>query len=107
MTHFVHGQKMEVHDCPICNIVYAAPENFFQRKNEKGEGWKCPNGHGVEYCESDLQKATKKTKILERALESSRNCKATVVRELKRTKHTLRTTKGHVTRLKNKTTEKK
>ena len=43
--------------CPTCFVHYAAPKALFDKKNETGERWFCPNGHHVVYTQSKLQKA--------------------------------------------------
>lgn len=43
--------------CPTCFVHYAAPKAMFEKKNETGERWFCPNGHHIIYTQSALQKA--------------------------------------------------
>jgi len=52
--------------CPTCFIHYAAPKALFDRKNETGEAWYCPNGHHIIYKVSKLQQAKDEAAALRR-----------------------------------------
>ena len=50
---------MEVHDCPSCGQVYAAPAAFFERRREDGASWNTICGHSAQYTESAADKLRK------------------------------------------------
>jgi hypothetical protein len=57
MATFTETIVFDVHDCPTCGVQYAAPQEFFARKNREDGGWYCVNGHAVVFKKSALQKA--------------------------------------------------
>lgn len=42
--------------CSECGIVYFFPEAWCRRADEASRGWKCPNGHGQMFRESELDR---------------------------------------------------
>lgn len=42
--------------CSECAVVYFFPEAWCERARIDGRSWKCPNGHGQRFGESDADK---------------------------------------------------
>ncbi len=90
--------------CPKCNIVYGIPEALYDQRKidaEDGHIW-CPNGHTWHYRGrshkrevADLEKAV--TEVRQYADRQRDRADANF--------RSLRTTKGHVTRLRNRAIE--
>lgn len=52
-------QQMTEIVCGKCGIPFAVPEYWRAEKQQTGDGWYCPNGHGRAYTESDTEKYRK------------------------------------------------
>lgn len=94
MVHKLHYQtsvQMETHDCPVCGLLYAAPDDFFRRKSESNGSWHCPNGHSVVFTDSalsiakkELEQEQKRLKLALARENEERAAKNEALRKLKR-----------------------
>lgn len=100
VTSITHTSELEVHDCPTCGILYAAPVDFFRRKNENSGSWHCPNGDSVVFTASALDRAKAD---LEKARQATAEWREWYNEEAERRKAEERShsaTRGHLTRVK-------
>jgi predicted RNA-binding Zn-ribbon protein involved in translation (DUF1610 family) len=84
---------LTVTSCGSCGIGFAIPDNLFRARRDDGASFYCPNGHFIGW------KAANEQARLERALKSERDRVATERARADGAEASLRTTKGHVTRL--------
>lgn len=48
--------KLDTTTCCVCGITFGLPEEFLRHlRNEKNEGFFCPNGHNLQFRKSELQ----------------------------------------------------
>ena len=93
------GLKLTVLDCANCGIVFGISTELEKRLRENGTTFYCPNGHSQYFANSDLKEAKQEAESLRKALAVQ---EAATKRERQRrenAEHSLRATKGHVTRL--------
>jgi len=55
-----YSTVLEVLDCGECGIPFALPRDFHARVQRTGEGFYCPNGHNISYCETENAKLKKR-----------------------------------------------
>lgn len=46
-------QEMELKNCPVCFIVYAAPVQLMNARRRDGEAFYCPNGHSLSFKDNE------------------------------------------------------
>lgn len=88
--------------CGKCGIVFGLEQGFLQSRQRDHKTWWCPNGHGRAYLqETAEEKAKAEAKRARENAEWYRQAWEESRAEAKRTENSLRTTKGHLTRVKN------
>ena len=100
--HFVANVFMSTIECYLCHIVFAVPAPFKRRQldlGEDGEFW-CPSGHRQAYI------GKSKIDRLKERLEDEKSCCIQAREEANNFERKAIAYKGHVTRLKNKLTDK-
>jgi len=85
----------EFHTCGSCGVVWGMPEAFLDIKRQDGAWWYCPNGHKWHWTGETEEER------LSRKLKQERDRSAALIANLDQTTASLRATKGHVTRLRN------
>jgi len=82
-------------------MPFGVTDDFFNRKQDNGSEFFCPNGHGQVYKTSNLMKVERELKREREKLkrEQIEREHAQGLFEAERNSH--RTTRGHVTRIKN------
>lgn len=56
MTHIIDNASYTRLQCSTCAVLYFFPEKWCTEARNKGVSWKCPNGHGQWYGESENDK---------------------------------------------------
>lgn len=93
---FAGYTTLETRACPICGVLYAAPERLFDYARDHGSEWYCPNGHNLVFTETNEQKLQRKEEELARA----RRREAATRELLRAEERSHAATRGHVTRAK-------
>lgn len=83
-----------IEDCCVCGVRFGMPKQMRLQRRRDQETFYCPNGHGQSYSESEAAR-------LKRDLESAREDTAYWRAQYASEQNSLRTTKGHLTRFKN------
>lgn len=94
-------ETLTIKCCPACSIRYAAPESMFVRIKERGGSWYCPNGHSLQFHESEADRLKKALDIEKRAAEYKDQRIKRLHDDLDASNNRLRATKAAKTRLKN------
>lgn len=97
MTTLAYTDTLVIESCPTCGVVHGVPDALIQRaKERRGPGGRqiyCPNGHTWHYTgETDAERERRLRKYAEDSAASARA-------RADQAEASLRTTKGHVTRL--------
>ena len=87
--------------CCECGLVFAVPVEWDDSKRHTGHGFKCPDGHGLTYGLSDLQRAEAATKRAQELLSLERTRHEETRSERDKNQRKLTATRGYVTRIKN------
>jgi hypothetical protein len=84
--------------CGECGVWFGFDERFYNARRNDHRSWYCPNGHRRAFLgETEAQR-------LQRLLNSERDHRASVAAERDQYAASLRTTTGHVTRLRKRAT---
>ncbi len=83
-----------IEDCCVCGVRFGMPKQMVAQRRRDRESFYCPNGHGQSYRVSEADR-------LKRELESAQSDTAFWRSQYAAEQNSLRTTKGHLTRLKN------
>jgi hypothetical protein len=103
-TVVVHGSQLtdqvtlEIKNCPVCGIRYAAPSAFFAIKDRDAGGWHCPNGHSLVFIEAEPARLKKELTRTRAQLDQARadaNRQRNLAEHRERSNRALR---GHLTR---------
>lgn len=90
-----------VTDCANCGVVFGIPKRMEEERRADGKVFYCPNGHSLSWKQTEADRLREQ---LER-VDADRQYAWQVYKEAdadrKRTAASLRTTKGHLTRVKN------
>lgn len=78
MKEFIVTEKLVVHRCYSCGIIYALPEDYNENRRSDHVSFKCPNGHSMCFP----KKTEKSADALKAELDSALNA----IRELKKEK---------------------
>lgn len=49
MSDFTFEVKLSVHQCHVCSIVFAIPEQYESNRRDDGKDFYCPNRHSLSY----------------------------------------------------------
>lgn len=94
---FTYVGTMEIHHCPTCQMPYAATDDYFRRKSERGESWYCPEGHSAVFTKSHAAKMQELEQELDRQRARTRHAQD----QYEGAQASARAYKGHATRVKN------
>jgi len=90
-----------IEECYKCHIPFGITRNFRQARLDNGGEFFCPNGHGQIFLKTNVAKLEERLKrqkieldLAQRAFENER-------KRRKDEQNSHRTTRGHVTRIKN------
>lgn len=92
-------QSLTVLNCGVCSIVHAIPKQLYDRCQETGERWYCPNGHYLHFIETEADRQRKKAEQLERRLRSTQDTAARWRANADRERRSAIAYKGHLTRV--------
>ena len=81
-------------DCIECGISFGVPKSFDRERREDEKSFSCPNGHEQFYTEGTSTR-------LKRELEQAEGRLIAAEDQRDATQRTLRTTRGHLTRVRN------
>lgn len=87
--------------CTTCAVVYFFPEGWCEKSREEGRSWKCPNGHGQWYGESETDKIRRERDLLKQRIAQRDDLIAENNKRIAEGERKLSATKGVVTRIKN------
>jgi len=100
---YVESIQLVTIQCGVCNIMFAMPDSLDRRARENHSifFW-CPNGDKVHYLgKTTVEELREKLEKEARDNAYWRSRTASAEGEAERNANSLRTTKGHLTRLKN------
>jgi hypothetical protein len=86
-----------VEDCATCGTLFAMTVAFKDDRLESGKSFSCPNGHSMHYANSVQRQLKEARDALTRERAQHDQTRA----DRDHTEHRLRSTKGVVTRIKN------
>ena len=102
MGHFVEGVEFEVHTCGDCGVMWAMTTDYVESRRVDHKNFYCPNGHSWHYPQkTPAEKLQDKLTNTEIRLKTEIQCCIEAREETNALERSLRTTKGHVTRMKN------
>lgn len=90
-----------VSDCPVCAVVFAMPKAMEKDRRENGQSFFCPNGHSLSFRETEADRLRKQLASVDADRKYAWQVYQEADADRKRTAASLRVTKGHLTRLKN------
>lgn len=88
-----------VSDCARCGIVFGIPTTLENRRRQDGQLFYCPNGHTLTFGETETDRLKRELNTARGDLAWNRERVASLAAERDRAENSLRTTKGHLTRL--------
>lgn len=94
---YAYSTTLTITSCGNCGIPFAIPSNLYAARQDDGKSFYCPNGHFISW------KAANETAALKRQLAAEKDRVAAELARAEGAEASLRTTKGHVTRLRNRT----
>lgn len=95
---YVYSTTLTVTSCGVCAIPFAIPEDVYASRHQDGKSFYCPNGHCIGWSDSENAR-------LKRDLKWAKDRAAAATARADQTEASLRTTKGHVTRLRKRVVE--
>jgi hypothetical protein len=96
-TYF-YSTTLTVTSCGVCQIPFAIPKDLYASRSQDGQDFFCPNGHRIHYAENENAR-------LKRQLQAANDHRAAAIAQRDQAEASLRTTKGHVTRLRKRVIE--
>src|SRR3990167_6562869 len=84
--------RIEAVTCGVCGFVFGLPEDFIRLRRHDGRSFYCPNGHRVDYEETEYE-------LLQRELERAKTSLSGARRDLPSERRSHSATKGVVTKL--------
>lgn len=93
--------RLEIQECPACGVVHGIPRFYADQMRAKAGTYHCPNGHSIGWSESDLDRERKKRERAEAAATRATARLDQAVAEADSLRNSLRSTKGHLTRMRN------
>jgi hypothetical protein len=85
--------------CPTCFIHYAAPRALFDKRNDEGGNWHCPNGHTIVFRQTALAKAQAEAEALRHERDQLKQNEAWFVERLDTERKEKRALKGQLTKV--------
>jgi hypothetical protein len=52
MNEFTTEEKLLVHRCYVCGIIFAIPASYEKNRREDGKRFKCPNDHSLNFSKA-------------------------------------------------------
>lgn len=103
-TAYTDGERITtslyVSDCANCGVIFGMPRDMERNRRADAGTFYCPNGHSLHFGKSDVDKEREARETAERNAKWWEQ-RADVYRaEAEQNANSLRTTKGHLTRLK-------
>jgi hypothetical protein len=98
--HIAQNNDLYVLDCANCGVVFGITEDDEQRRRQDGSSFHCPNGHRQSWHETEVDRLKRELEEARKATAWARESTARARGEAERAQNSLRTTKGHLTRLK-------
>lgn len=92
----------EEETCCFCFVRFGVPIGFVARRRADKRDFWCPNGHGMSYTESELDKVRRERDRLAQKISEKDDEIRTANDRIERTERRLSAAAGHVTKLKNK-----
>lgn len=99
MATFTEHNNFNRLQCSECGIAYYFPEKWCRKAQEKGKGWKCPNGHGQWYGESENDELRRERDRLKQRLAQKDDTIQHQQEQRKAAERSAAVYKGHATRL--------
>ena len=88
-------------DCAECGVVFGITKDYEERRRKDGVSFHCPNGHANAWNETEADRLKRELEQARSDTAWARKRMADALAEAKGTANSLRVTKGHMTRLKN------
>ena len=85
MNQIALQQDFRMMICPTCGIAYCTPERFMTERQTEGGNWYCPNGHSLQFRETETSKLRKQIESKEFQLAQANNRAASLADSLKKT----------------------
>lgn len=93
--------RLYVLDCSECAVVFAIPAKMKRERQADGQDFYCPNGHDQAWVPTEADELRSRLAEVEADRDYAWQVYGEADADRKRTAASLRTTKGHVTRLRN------
>lgn len=97
-----YTRTMEIYECSSCGVTYGISQSFGIARREDGRTFYCPNGHSLSYYETDVMRLKKQLSRAENKVSKLELGNRALNDQLEGANHSLRSTKGHLTRAKTK-----
>jgi uncharacterized Zn finger protein (UPF0148 family) len=92
----------EAHFCGECGVPFASSIGFFNERRKTGASFYCPNGHCRVYRDTEEKKLRRELEEARSRLTQAHIARDEQARARVAAEHSARTSRGHLTRLKNK-----
>ena len=100
--HKVRVVDLYVSDCPKCGIILGIPSEYAERRRADGKCFYCPNGHVMSWEKAIADDTLRNERDSARQQRDWAYQREQATRDqLKASERSLRATKGHVTRMRN------
>lgn len=90
-----------VTDCPRCAVVFAIPKRMEEARRADGQTFYCPSGHPMSWKTTEADRLREQLSRVDADRKYAWQVYQEADADRKRTAASLRVTKGHLTRLKN------
>lgn len=94
--------NLETIRCCECSVLFAIPQQLKEHLEDSGDWFYCPNGHRQHYTKTTIQRLKEELEQKKRFLEYGDKRLQILQDRNTHLSNTLRVTKGHATRVKNK-----
>lgn len=93
--------QLFVTDCFECGVVFAIPKTLEDRRRADGKTWYCPNGHGMVFRETELDKTRKRAEQAERARDRARRELDAALDDAQHQRRRAAAARGQLTKMRN------
>lgn len=100
MTTITRFVTIESESCGACGTVFGLESHYMRERRATGEWFYCPNGHGISYVESEVQKLRRSLEQAQLAAISARELRDAEQRRREEAERSAAAHRGVATRMK-------
>jgi len=99
MSSITSTRTIEVVTCGVCGVLFGLEASYHASRRRDGKRFHCPNGCVVSW-NGDRKQLERKLEAAQREIQQTRESRDQQARARVAAEHSLRTTRGHLTRQK-------